>query len=72
MATPAAPEVGKTYTVRHSRKGVFVAKVEAVHEDFVDLRIVNGVAHAMLPENVRYAGEDIQVRTSLATFEEVS
>lgn len=68
MSGPDAPEVGKTYVVRHSRKGTFTARVKAVHGDFATLEIVSGTARAMLAYNERGVGEEVDVRLSLATF----
>lgn len=57
-------EVGKTYRIRHSRKGQFVFRVTGMNDEWVSGEIVSGVAKAMLDYNVREAGEDITVRRS--------
>lgn len=57
-----APEVGKTYEVRHSRKGAFSIRVTDVSALWCTGVIVDGVASAVMSCNVRYKGENITVR----------
>lgn len=68
--TTTTPEVGKTYAVRHSRKGTFTAKVHAVNGEWADLEVVAGRADAILPENRAEKGEGVTVRLSHCSFEE--
>lgn len=57
-------EVGKTYLIKHQRKGTFVAKILSENGDFTDALIVAGQAGAMLAENIATLGETITFRTS--------
>lgn len=59
------PEVGKTYEVRHSRKGTFVMTVTALDGIWLTGTIVDGISKALLDYNVRETGEEIAVRNSL-------
>lgn len=65
------PQAGKTYTVKHSRKGTFTMRVLDVAGEWVHGVIVAGRANAMLEYNERETGEDITVRDSLCHFTEV-
>ena len=67
--TTATPEVGKTYTVRHSRKGTFKAIVRSVDEEWADLEVVAGRADAIMPDNRAEKGESVTVRLSMCSFE---
>lgn len=62
-------EVGKTYTINHSRKGTFVAKVIS-HADpeWATVEIISGMARAMIAYNVATEGEQITIRVSMCTF----
>lgn len=62
------PEVGKTYRVRHSRKGTFVLRVTGRSDEWVSGVIVSGKASAMLPYNEVFKGEELTMRTSFCTF----
>ena len=58
----ARPEVGRRYTVRHSRKGTFAIQVASVDGEWLTGGIVAGVAAAIMPYNVREEGESITIR----------
>jgi hypothetical protein len=68
MDTTTEPTVGGVYAVNHSRKGKFQMRVDRIDGEWVEGVIVSGTAQAMLDYNVRETGEDITVRTCLATF----
>ena len=65
------PQVGKTYRINHSRKGIFAGRIISAGDDWVSVEIVSGQAGAMLPENIAHTGEEITVRLSFATFTEL-
>ena len=60
-------EIGKTYLIKHSRKGSFIARVIGADLDFTYAIIVGGKAEALLKENERHAGESVSFRTSFVT-----
>lgn len=62
--------VGKTYYVRHSRKGSFSAKLVANYPDTAVLEIVMGTA-AYISCADAAPGDEISVRKSLCHFEEL-
>jgi hypothetical protein len=64
-------EVGKTYKVKHCRKGVFTAKVLQINGEWVDMLVVAGSTHAILPENKRSVGEPLTARESFMNVIEV-
>lgn len=66
-------ESGKTYRVNHSRKGKFTMRVTAVRGEWIDGLIIDGRAKYMSMQNQGegYVGDEVTVRASLATFEEV-
>lgn len=66
----ATPQVGKTYRIASSRKGVFTARLTHVSTDGVWATgiITTGRAGAMLAVNERETGEEITVRIDLCTF----
>ena len=53
------PELGKTYKIKSSRKGTFVARITMVSETWVSCVLVSGKAGAMLKENEVYVGEEV-------------
>jgi len=70
-------EVGKTYTVRHQRKGTFDLLVKSVMPDQTDDIwvvgiVLHGVTFALLPENIKRPGDKITVRLDLMTYEEIT
>ena len=57
-------DIGKTYLIKHLRKGTFMATILNKNNNFIDARIVGGQADAMLAENIATIGETITFRTS--------
>ncbi len=64
-------EVGKTYRINHSRKGVFNGRLISLDDTWAVVVITDGKAGAMLEYNERYEGETVNVRRSLASFTEL-
>ena len=65
-------EIGKTYKIKHSRKGTFIAKAIGTDGEWVAVEIVSGVARAMMQYNAAVAGEQITLRIShILSSEEV-
>ena len=58
-------DIGKTYLIKHQRKGTFMAEILSERGDFTDALIVAGQADAMLAENIATIRETITFRTSL-------
>ena len=65
-------EVGKTYRINSTRKGLFTGIVTRHDETWADVLITAGKAKAMLDYNEREQGETVTVRRSFCTFEEVA
>lgn len=65
------PQVGKTYEIRHSRKGTFIGVVKEISGEWADVEITNGIAKAVMDYNVREAGETIRVRDSMTYWTEL-
>lgn len=61
-------EIGKTYKIRHTRKGVFSFRVVNQCDEWVTGTIVDGKANAMMDYNEKFEGEDITVRKSFVTI----
>ena len=61
-------EVGKTYEVRHCRKGTFTLRVTAINGEWITGEIVAGVAKAVMSYSVGYEGDSITVRDSHCYF----
>ena len=61
-------EIGKTYAVNHRRKGLFKLKVLSLGNDFVTGNIVEGKTTCVLESNDKYEGEEITIKSSLASF----
>lgn len=61
-------EKGKRYKVVSNRKGTFIGKVIDESEDFVTVLITGGMAKAILKENERMVGEEVEVRKTLTFF----
>ena len=57
-------DIGKTYLIKHQRKGTFMAEILSERGDFTDALIVAGQADAMLAENIATIRETITFRTS--------
>ena len=64
-------EVGKTYTVNHSRKGAFTGRLLGFDDTWATVLITDGKAKAMLDYNEREEGEEVTVRKSFCNFTEV-
>lgn len=65
-------EIGKTYKIKHSRKGSFTAKAIGTDGEWITVEIVSGVAHAMMYYNVANVGDQTTLRIShILSFEEV-
>lgn len=62
-------EIGKTYKVRHQRKGVFLATVCAVSGEWVTLEVVEGHTETLIGANSKSEGERLDVRRSLCDFQ---
>lgn len=63
-------QVGKTYIVNSSRKGVFAGRLMHVCETWATFTVTAGKAKAMLDYNEREKGEEVTVRRSLCAFTE--
>jgi hypothetical protein len=64
-------EVGQTYKVNHSRKGIFTIRLDHFDQEWVTGYIVDGKAGAMLEYNEIGAGEPITFRKTFATFTKI-
>lgn len=64
-------EIKKTYKVNHSRKGIFELNITRIDEEWVTGIIVNGMAKAILSYNERLIGDEITIRRSFCSFEEI-
>jgi hypothetical protein len=65
------PTVGATYKVAHIRKGNFTGKCLSVSGEWMSVKITDGKARAILPEN-EWSGEEVTVRNAFCTLVEVS
>jgi hypothetical protein len=65
-----AIEVGKTYIINSTRKGIFTGVIASVDDTWASVLIINGHAKAMLDYNERGVGEVVTVRRSFCTFTE--
>lgn len=61
------PAVGDVLDVDHTRKGSLVLRVTKLDKTWMTGTIVEGVARAMNPDNVREAGEEVTLRRSMIT-----
>ncbi|MCE9567414.1 MAG: hypothetical protein K8U57_35890 [Planctomycetes bacterium] len=57
-------DIGETYIINHSRKGIFGLKVTGQDGEWLHGVVAGGTAKAMLGYNFREAGEEITVRKS--------
>jgi len=64
--------VGRTYDVKHDRKGSFRVLVTAINGEWIDALVVHGRANAMLAYNVAEEGDPITMRASMCRFKECS
>lgn len=62
---------GTIYEVKHSRKGLFVMRLDKISDDWGSGVIVEGRASALLHYNVKEEGDPITVRLSFCRFREV-
>lgn len=64
------PQIGKTYKIEHSRKGVFEGRVTRISEDteWVDVEITRGQTTAMCRYNVADVGDYLSLRREFCTF----
>ena len=67
MKEDVRPEIGKTYLIRHSRKGTFTGKILAQDDEFSKILIVDGEAKYLNDDNGK-PGETISIRRSFCTF----
>jgi len=67
----AAPIVGNTYLIKHSRKGTFHGRVIALRGEWLDVVIVEGRAGAMCSYNECEVGDDLTVRDTLCQLTSV-
>jgi hypothetical protein len=56
-------EIGKTYQIRHRRKGTFVAEITEQDSEWTTGIIVSGATAVMLRENGKETGESVTFRT---------
>jgi len=66
------PEVGKTYLMRHSRKGNAKVKILSISDDevWVDVEIISGTLRGIGAGSVRQAGDAVRARLQLCQFVE--
>lgn len=65
-------KLGKTYSINHRRKGIFIGKVKAVHGDTAEILITEGKAGAVCNYNEKEAGEIVKIRESLCTITKIN
>lgn len=63
--------IGKTYFVKHSRKGEFVLRITAINEPWITGVVVAGKANAILPYNVVEEGGSVTILRAHSQFKEV-
>lgn len=61
-------EIGKLYTVNHSRKGTFCMRVTGINGEWITGIVVDSVAKAIMEYNVKVSGDEITVRDSHCRF----
>ncbi len=61
-------EVGKNYTVSHSRKGVFQGIFIGRNEEWLDFMVTDGKAKALMPYNEKVTGDTVTVRDSFCVI----
>ncbi|MFV7762851.1 hypothetical protein ACNPKZ_20160 [Shewanella algae] len=57
-------ESGKTYLVKHQRKGTFAVRVSHQRGEFTYGVIVGGQTTAIMADNEKSAGDEISFRTN--------
>ena len=60
-------EVGKTYLIKHQRKGVFAGKITAADDTWTTAIVTGNRTRAMLDYNIAEKGETINFRTEWIT-----
>jgi hypothetical protein len=68
MNTNIPLEIGRHYSVRHSRKGNFCIEVTDLSDPWITGNIISGTAKAIMDYNVREAGESITIRDEHSYF----
>jgi hypothetical protein len=63
-------EAGKSYLVKHSRKGTFAMRVDKLDDEWATGVVIGGKAKAMLDYNECDVGDEITVRRSFCQFTE--
>lgn len=64
----SAYEAGKTYEIKHSRKGKLTVKIEGVSDEWVHSKIIAGNAMGVRGDVLASEGDDLTFRASLATI----
>lgn len=59
------PEIGKTYTITHERKGRFALRITEVTPATLTGEIVEGATIVLVAANRRTVGESVILRRSL-------
>jgi len=58
-------ENGKTYLIKHDRKGTFTMRVDGQDGTWINGEVVGGQSDAMLDYNIKIKGDPITIRASL-------
>ena len=62
---------GKVYRITHRRKGTFTAKVTKVGDPWITVMLVEGKTTALCAYNVKFEGEEVEMRDSLISRAEL-
>lgn len=62
-------EIGKTYDVKHNRKGNFKMRLDSLTETWATGTIIEGKTITINPDNSREEGEEVTIRIEFASFE---
>lgn len=65
------PEEGKLYKIRHARKGAFTGRILSTGDEWAEVEITDGTAHALCDYNVREVGEEVTIRACMSHFTEI-
>lgn len=68
VASKGTLSEGKQYIVRNERKGTFTMLVTKIDGEWITGTITDGVAKAIVRDNVRDVGEEITVRACHSYF----
>ena len=60
-------EIGKTYLIRHQRKGTFLGKITAIDDTWTTAIVTGGRTEAMLDYNVVEKGGTVIFRSEWVT-----